>query len=117
MSFKDMVAADNEIVFLDLDAFGEEHTIKYDGNTYKEVPCLITKLKEKDRTTPKSDHTQGLYLVTSVLHCRLAAIGGILPERGKKFYVNDGSFMQEYFVGQSGCSMGMVRLELEAIDE
>ena len=31
MSFKDMVEADNLSVFLDLDYFGEEHDIRYDG--------------------------------------------------------------------------------------
>ena len=117
MSFKDMVAADNDLVFLDLETFGEEHRIIYDGNTYEEVPCLITEIKEKDRTTPKSDHTQGLYLVTKTLHCKLKDIGGILPEKGKMFSVNDGSFMEQYYVGLSGCAEGMVRLELEAIDE
>lgn len=117
MSFKDMVSADNENVFLDTDFFAEEHTIKYDGVTYKNVKCVITQLKEQDRSTTMRDHAQGIYLVTAILHCKVADLNGIVPEKGGMFYVSDGSFMRQYLVAQSGCDMGMVRLELEALDE
>ena len=117
MSFKDMVAADNVGVFLDLDFFGEEHTIIYDGKTYDAVKCVISQLKEQDRSVTMRDHAQGLYLVTAVLHCNIADIGGILPEKGGKIQISDDSFMRFYFVAKAGCDMGMVRLELEEIDE
>lgn len=117
MSFKDMVAVDNLNVFLDLETFGEKHTIAYDGETYADVQCVISQLKEQDRSTKMRDHAQGLYLVTAILHCRIDDIGGILPEKGGKIYVSDNGFMRQYFVSQAGCDMGMVRLELEAIDE
>ncbi len=117
MSFKDMVEADNLNVFLDTDFFGEKHTIRYDGVTYEEVPCVITHLKEKDRSTTMSDHAQGIYRVDATLHCRLADIGGAKPEKGGKIFISDDGFMQRFFVGESGCSMGMVRVELEALDE
>ena len=117
MSFKDMVEADNLSVFLNPDEFGEERDIKYDGVTYAAVPCVMTKLKEKDRNTTMSDHAQGIYRVSAVLHCRLADIGNILPEKGGKIYISEDAFMRRYFVAQAGCEMGMVRLELEALDE
>ena len=47
MSFKDMVAADNAKVFMNLDEFAETHDIEYDGETYEEVACVITQLKEQ----------------------------------------------------------------------
>ena len=56
MSFKDMVRADNLNVFLDPEYFGEERKIRYDGVLYENVPCLLTKLKEKDRNTSMRDH-------------------------------------------------------------
>jgi hypothetical protein len=117
MSFKDMVEADNLNVFLDTGFFAEHHNIRYDGVIYESVPCVITQLKEQDRSTPMSDHAQGVYRVTAILHCRLDDIGGLLPEKGGKIHVSDEGFMRRYFVAQSGCEMGMVRLELEALDE
>lgn len=117
MSFKDMVEADNLSVFLNPDEFGEERDIKYDGVTYAAVPCVMTKLKEKDRNTTMSDHAQGIYRVSATFHCRLADIGDVKPEKGGEIFISDDGFMWRYFVGESGCSMGMVRLELEALDE
>ena len=117
MSFKDMVEADNLSVFLNTDEFGEERNIKYDGVTYVAVPCVLTKLKEKDRNTTMSDHAQGIYRVTATFHCRLADIGEVTPEKGGLILIGDEDFMQRFFVAQAGCDMGMVRLELEALDE
>lgn len=117
MSFKDMVEADNLNVFLDTEFFGEEHDIRYDGEIYEKVPCVLTKLKEQDRSTTMSDHAQGIYRVTAILHCRLVDIGSVKPENGGEIMISDEGFMQQYFVVQSGCDMGMVRLELGALDE
>jgi len=117
MSFHDMVEADNANVFLDPDFFGEEHTVVYDGVTYTGVNCVISQLKEQDRTTKMRDHAQGLYLVTAIFHCRIADLGGILPEKGGRIRISEGRFLRDYYVSQAGCDMGMVRLELEAIDE
>ena len=117
MSFKDMVEADNLSVFLDTAFFAEEHNIKYDGEVYKNVPCVISQLKEQERNTTMSDHAQGVYRVTAILHCKLDDIGGILPEKGGKIFISDDTFMRRYFVAQAGCDMSMVRLELEALDE
>lgn len=117
MSFKDMIAADNVGVFLDTDFFAEERTIKYDGATYEKVKCIISQTEEKERSTTMRDHAQGLYLVTAVFHCNADDLGGIVPEKGGKILISDGGFMQRFYIAQSGCEMGMIRLELEAIDE
>ena len=119
MGFKDMVAADNLAVFLDVNTFGEIRTVAFDGEEYEEIPVVISQMKEQDRVTVMSDHEHGLYRVTSVFHCKLDDLGGNIPEKGRKFaiYDADDSFVREYYVSQSSCDLGMVRLELEAIDE
>ncbi len=115
--FKDMVQADIKNVFLNNDEFAEPHTVVYDGITYEDVAVVLTQVKEKDRQQLVWDHAQGLYLVTAVAHIAAADLGGIVPEKGAKIKISDGDFLMEYFVAASGNEMGMVRLELEAIDE
>ena len=82
--FKDMVARDNFGVFLNCDEFAEKRTVKYDGATYEDIPIVLSGLKEKDRRQLMSDHAQGLYIVSSVLHCALSDLGGVQPERGQR---------------------------------
>lgn len=119
--FKDMVAADIHNVFLNTDEFAELRTIRYDGEEYVDIPIVLTGLKEQDRRQLQSDHVQGLYLVTSVLHCALSDLGGKQPEKGGRIEVNDeeggGGFFRRFYVAFSVCEMGMLRVELEAIDE
>jgi len=122
MSFKSMVLADVKGVFLNTEFFGEKRTVRYDSNTYSDIPVVITAIKEQDRRMRTTkDHAQGLYMVTTIMHCALSDIGGIQPEKGMKISVNDreggDGFFTQYFIGNSSMDMGMVRLELEAIDE
>lgn len=124
MSFKEMVHADNLNVFLDTSFFGENRVVTFDGETYEGddgegIACVISQMKEQDRITVMSDHEHGLYRVTSVFHCKAADVNGHVPEKGRKFgiYDPDDHFLREYYVAQSSCDMGMIRLELEAIDE
>ena len=129
MSFKDMVKADNLDVFMNVSEFADYRTIIYDDVTYdgaenyegKGVPIVMTGLKEKDRTTIQADHAQGLYRVTSVLHMRIDDLGGNQPEKGARIRINDeeygGGFFRDFYVASSVCEMGMLRVELEAIDE
>lgn len=120
-SFKDMVAADNADVFLNLDEFAERRTIVYDGVTYQDIPIVLSGLKEKDRRQLVSDHIQGLYLVSSILHCAESNLGGHQPEKGQRIRINDeeggGGFFREFYVVSSVCEMGMLRVELGAVDE
>lgn len=119
--FKDMVARDNQAVFLNLDEFAERRTVIYDGVTYADISIVLSGLKEKDRHQLMSDHAQGLYLVSSVLHCDLSDLGGAQPEKGQRIKINDqeggGGFFREFYVASSVCEMGMLRVELEAMDE
>lgn len=123
MSFKDMVAADNKNVFLNTSEFADKRTIVYDGETYKDIPIVLTGLKEQNRRQliTSSDHAQGLYLVTSVLHCAADDLGGEQPEKGQRIKINmqegGGGFFNEFYVASSVCELGMLRVELEAIDE
>lgn len=119
--FKEMVAADNRNVFLNPGEFADRRTVIYDGVTYPDVPIVISGLKEKDRRQLASDHVQGLYLVSAVLHCSISDLGGHQPEKGQRLKINDqdggGGFFREFYVASSVCEMGMLRVELEAIDE
>lgn len=120
MSLKDMVAADIRNVFLNLGEFAEKRTVEYDGERYEDIPIVLSGLKEKERRKLMSDHAQGLYLVSSVLHCALSDIGGTQPEKGQRIKINDcegGRFFREFYVATSDCELGMLRIELEAIDE
>lgn len=121
MSFKDSVAADNLNVFMSTADFAEKRTLKYDGSTYTDKPIVLSGLKEQDRHTTQSDHAQGIYRVTAVLHMRKSDLGNVQPEQGSKISINNreggGGFFREYYVASSICEMGMLRVELEAIDE
>lgn len=121
MSFKDLVAEDIHNVFLNLDEFAEKRTVEYDGVRYEDIPIVLSGLKEKDRRQLVTDHVQGLYLVSSVLHCSIDNLGGKQPEKGQKICINDeeggGGFFREFFVASSVCDLGMLRVELEAIGE
>lgn len=129
MGFKDMVAADNLSVFMNVDEFADYRTIIYDEVTYdgadsyegKGVPIVLTGLKEQDRTTLQSDHAQGLYRVNAVLHMRIDDLGGNQPEKGAKISINNqeggGGFFREFYVAYSDCEMGMLLVELEAFEE
>ena len=116
--FKDMIEHDNKQVFANADEFAELHTIIYDGVTYDGIPIVLSGLKEKDRRQLVSDHVAGLFLVSSVMHCAASDLNDILPEKGTKIKVSDGdNFFREFYVASSVNELGMLRIELEAIDE
>lgn len=77
------------------------------GATYEDIPIVLSGLKEKDRRQLMSDHAQGLYIVSSVLHCALSDLGGVQPERGQRIRINDkeggGGFFREFYV----CVLGL----------
>lgn len=122
-AFKDMVASDNLAVFLNDDEFADRRTVRYDGAVYADIPIVLSGIKQSDRPVMVSsgDHGQGLYLATAVLHCALSDLGGNQPEKGMRIQINEedggGGFYREYYVAASDCEMGMLRVELEAIDE
>ncbi len=60
-------------------------------------------------------------MVTGVLRCAIDALNGNQPEKGQTIKINDkeggGGFFTEFTVASSVCNMGMLTVELEAIDE
>jgi hypothetical protein len=115
--FKDMVADDIRNVFLNTDEFAELHNVENDGKTYKNIPIVLTGLKEQNRRQLENDHVQGLYLASTVMRCAAKDLKGNVPEKGTKIKINDGRFLRTYHVASSVCEFGMIRAELEAIDE
>ena len=115
--FKEMIAADNRNVFINATEFAENHTVIYDGTTYENIPIVLSGIKEKDRRQLVSDHIQGLFLVSAVMHCVASDLGDVVPEKGRKIKINDGDFFREFHVASSVNEAGMIRVELEAIDE
>lgn len=119
--FQEAVAQDIHGVFLNVEEFAQIRTIRYDGQEYLDIPIVLSDRKEEARRQLQSDHVQGLYRVSAVLHCARSDLGGKQPEQGARLSVNNreggGGYFRSFYVAASGCEMGMLRVELEAIDE
>jgi len=117
--FKEMVAADNKRVFLNTAEFAELRMVIYNGQRFDDVPLVLTGLKEENRQQKASDHAPGLFLVKTLLQCSLADLSGRQPQKGERLQVSnqEGSFCREFYVDESICEYGMLRLELEDVDE
>lgn len=120
-AFKDMVERDNSTVFMNLSEFGEMRTVMFDDEVFQDITIVLIDLEEKDRPQRVNDHIQGLYLVTAVLYCNEADLGGKQPEKGQRIKINDreggGGFFQEYYVSSSTVEMGMLRVGLREFNE
>lgn len=122
MSLRDIVESDNSGVFLSLDDFADLHTVVYNGVTYANIKILLTKRKQSEMSVPSADSMQGLYQVSVVAHISLADMDSNIPEQGQQIQIDDGTalgkpFFKKYAVISSRCAMGMIVLDLEAIDE
>lgn len=122
MSFKDSIEADIKNVFLNSSEFASNRSIRYDGITYSNIPILLTKTKERERTVPSGDNAHGIHLVSAVVHIALSDMNGVLPEQKQSIYIEDGIavggiFFRRYKIITSDLEMGMINLELEAYDE
>ena len=116
-TLRDMMEADLKGVFLNIDEYGDLRTVVYDGTTYENIPVVLSGAKERDRSAASSDHAQGLYLVQSVMHCAKSDLG-VQPEKGTRIRISDDDgFLREYYVAQSDCELGMLRIQLEDIEE
>ena len=119
-AFRDLVAADIHDVFLEPDEFAELRSVRYDGVVYADIPVVLNGFKEEKRTTHVSDHSQGLYRVTDIAHIALSDLGGNLQERGGKIEITTaegGTYYRRYYVGAVQNTVGLLRIELEAVDE
>lgn len=118
-----MVANDNRDVFCNPYEFAELRRIVYEGVTYdgedgQGIPVVLTKVREKDRRQLKDDHGEGIFRVNATLHVDIRQLNGIQPEKGTKLRISESpDFYQTYYIVTSACPMGMVILELEALDE
>ena len=122
MGFKKMVAQDNARIILNTEEFAEYHTIRFDGEEYTDIPVVLTKVKQSDRTILQNDHVEGIYLVTAKAYFNAVDTNGQVPEKGKVFEIDDGEalgrpFFRRYRVATSENAMGMIELELEAYGE
>ena len=121
MGFKEQVEADNAI-FLNTEEFADNHTVRFDGETFRDIPVVLEKLKESDRTVIQSNHTEGIYKVSAKAYVSQKDIGGVFPERGRTFEIDNGealgaTFFDKYKIVTSSVDMGMVIPELEFYDE
>lgn len=122
MGFKEMVSADIANVIMNTAEFAEYHTVRYDGENYKYIPIVLQNVKQSDRPVVQSDNMEGIFLVTAVAYLNLKDLGGIVPEQGQYFEIDDGEalgkpFFKKYSVVTSKCEMGLVTLELRCFDE
>ena len=124
--FKRKVERDIHKVFLNPKHFADLRTVKYDSEDFVDIPIVLTGAREHDRRRivmqqGQRDHAQGLFMVSRVLQCAISDLGGKQPEKGQRIQINNqeggGGFFFEYTVASSICEMGMLTVELEAIDE
>lgn len=121
--FKEQVGRDIADVFNNSGEFADIHTVEYDGEIYKNIPIVLTKIKEMERTHETvSDHGEGVHKVTATVYIALSDLNGVIPEQKQTISIDDGEalgepFFNEYRILTSDCETGMVVLELEAFDE
>ena len=128
MNFKDILAQDIHNVFLNPQEFAEIRTVRYDGETYPDIPLSLQELEAADRQRLSAcgfgrggtDGTPGLHQVGGVLFCAVSDLGGKIPKQGNTIQISTregGTYFRRYTVGLVGCEMGMLRIELEGIGE
>ena len=122
-TFKDCVAADVDMVFLDKNEYAEVRTILYDGETFEDIPVIeIGPMEGKRASVVQMQHDfgQGLYKRTITLYCAEKSLNGIQPEQGTQLSMNEkqgGTFFHKFRVVESTREMGMYQITLEEIDE
>lgn len=122
MSFKELVQSDSKNVFLNNNEFANLHTISFDGEEYANIPVVVTKIKQSDRTILQSDHMQGIYQLSAKAYFNAKDVNDHTPKQGAWFEIDEGEalgkpFFQRYRVATSENAMGMICVELEAYNE
>ena len=109
MNFKDMVAEDISGVFLNLEEFGDKHTI---GK--KETICVIDeeRFQNKQRNRTKSLENEGLFAEGMTLFIEKSFFK-YSPHSGEKILV-DGV---RYLVEETKEDMGLLEIDLTRYDE
>ena len=75
------MAADNKRVFLDTGEFASLRTVVYEGQSFVDIPVVLSGLREDERQQNAADHAQGLFLVKTLLQCALVDLGGVQPQK------------------------------------
>ncbi len=126
MSFREMLEDDIHNVFLNTDEFAEKRIVRYydgavyDGPDHDGIPVVLSGQTLSERPRKDSGYMQGIYLVTDVLHCAARDLGGHRPEPEQELEISepdDAAFFRRYRVVSSSNKFGMLRVELEALDE
>lgn len=122
MSFKEMVEADIKGVFLNADEFADMHTVIYDGETFAQIPVVLTKVKESEHSVVATEGVEGIHKVSVVAHLSLSDLKGRVPEQKQMIEIDDGeavgeTFFRKYRIVTSDVEVGMITLELEMYDE
>ena len=84
MSFRDSVQADIQNVYMNTAEVAERRTVKYDGETFEDIPILISGVKQQAREQKQDDYVQGLFAAAVTLHCSRDDLHGIQPEKGMR---------------------------------
>lgn len=126
MSFKSMIHDDIGGVFLNFSEFAERRDIRFNGNEYDKVPIVLQNTRERDRrehrTSFQDDPSQGFYLTRVVAFVALDSFNGVQPEQGIHMELKmDGRHGQpwwkRYAVRESQETDGLLKIQLEAVDE
>ena len=67
-TFKEQMREDISLL-LNLEEFAELRTVRYDGETYQDIPVVLEGPVNEEREQLRDDHIQGLHRVSAVLHC------------------------------------------------
>ncbi len=119
--FKEMLAADNQRVFLNVQEFASLRTVVYEGQSFVDIPVVLSGLKEDERQLKASDHAEGLFLVKTLLQCSIDDLQRVQPQKGARLKINNqeggGGFFHEFYIKEAVCEFGLLRLELEDVNE
>lgn len=123
MSFSEYIEAANERVFLSARAFATPRTLRYGGEQYEEIPVVLQACRAEERTPARangnSDRAQGLYRTARVAHFALRDVDGTPPEQGQRLQISEGTggYYAQFIVAAVAVDFGMVRCELEGVEE
>lgn len=122
-TFKGCAAADILWTFLNDNEFAEKRSVIYDDVTYPNILCSVQEMHKTSRAgilQTQRDYSQGLFKNHLVFYCIREDIGGVTPEQGKALHLSgeyDETFFTRYRIATSDYEMGLVRMELEEVDE
>lgn len=119
--FLDMAVNDNIRVFTNTNELGSRQTIRYDGQIYADIQVTLTKPTQCKRDSLSADHMQGVYHTTVLLNCIKADLKGVIPEQGSRLSIERkrgyNTFFEEFTILAVNDEFGLLRMELEALDE